>query len=184
MKFRTLEFTINLMLALLLVLSFAFAVSAEDEGPGDEPIIVEPSGDATEIILEDFVPEDSPEGELANSILEAISAVVYLPAAAGIVTVGTSFIKRFTNFPAKFIALTIMTVLWGIYSVAQGLGYETQLDQILDAITQIGFVLVAATGTSIVSAKMYEQSARHNIPVVGFSRHVAELSRASNEANG
>lgn len=141
-----------------------------------------PEGDGVELV--DFVPEDSATGELLNTILEAIAAVVYLPAAAGIVTVGTSAIKRFTDIPAKFIALTIMIVLWGIYSLATGIGYETQLVQVLEALTAIGFVLLGATGTQIVAAKVYEQSVRHNVPMVGYSRHIAEYQRLADEANG
>ena len=137
-----------------------------------------------DIELVDFVPEDTLEGSVINTILEAIAVAVYFPAVSGFVVFGTAVMKRFVPYPSQNIALTIMIILWGIYILATGLGYETQLLEVLDAITEIGYYLLGGTGSAIAAAKIYEGSARHKIPVVGYSRHVAEYQRTAEQAQG
>lgn len=147
---------------LLVPVSHAQDVTPTPEPPPDETIAVDV----------DFVKTGTPFDEVLNSFLVGISGLVYLPGAVGIVTVLTSFTKRFVSMiSANLIALFWMLVFWILYLVTRNLGIDNVLyERTLNGITEVGYVLLFASGTQIVSGWWYQKNREAKVPIVGYSK--------------
>lgn len=153
--------TIAIVLTVMGGMSFAQDVTPTLEPPPDETVAVEV----------DFVETGTPFDDVLNDLARGLAAILYVPSAVGFVTVLTSITKRFLPFSANLIALFWMAVMWGIFALVKGFGIDPVLaESFLKSITELGYVLLAATGTQVVSGWWYRRNRDAGVPVVGFSK--------------
>lgn len=150
-----------------MVLIFQSSVSfAQDETPTPEP-----PPDETIGVEVDFVETGTPFDDVLNNLASGLAAVLYVPSAVGFVTVLTSVSKRFVPFSANLIALFWMAVMWAVFALVKGFGFDPVLaENVLKSITELGYVLLAATGTQVASGWWYQRNKDAGVPIVGFSK--------------
>lgn len=150
---------------LIIVLLFASAtfVLAQDSEPAPIPDISQPI---------DYVATDTALGALVNQILNLLQEYFYIPAAAGFVIMGTGFFGRFIlkTTPAEFIVFGIMAVVFIFYTIAGNIEQTESLQSIVDLVTQLGDVLLAATITGIGSSKLHKSANTNGVAIAGFKR--------------
>lgn len=146
MKRKTLLVTVT-VLALLLLAAPAFA-------QGDTP--------TDPVSLEDALAR----------LLSFITDVTFVPAAAALVTMATSLIKRFVpeTVPAGAIALVAQVVVWVAYVVTGHFGLGEQFSTVLDVGTRILEILLPVILAALGSSGLYSLAKRGNIAVVGYAR--------------
>lgn len=179
------------LLILIILLCLIVPVMAQDETPTPDDVpteVVEPVPDPTEDVLPeppadeivdvniDFVEDGSQTAGVVNTFLNALAKLVYLPSVAGFALVLTSVAKRFLSVPsANVLALIFMTILWALFTVAQSAGIDSvQLDRLLVTVTEMGYTLLALSGTQIATTWLYDKSKAAKAPIIGYSKpHVS-----------
>lgn len=164
-----------LIAILLLIGVFFFAgltTLAQEATTEPEPampieVVDDPAADGS---IEFVVNDGDPLTALVNNLLNVLAVAAYMPSAVGFTLVLTSFTKRVVPFPANLIALAYMLVIWGIFLFVRNLGLEGPFEQNLKYITEIGNVLLAATGTPIATTWLYNKAVAAKVPIVGFSK--------------
>lgn len=149
------------------LLIFQGSVSfAQDNTPTPEP-----PPDETVAVDVDFVETGTPFDDVLNNLARGLAAVLYVPSAVGFVTVLTSISKRFVPISANLIALFWMAIMWAVFALVKGFGVDPILaENVLKSITELGYVLLAATGTQVASGWWYQRNKEAGVPVVGFSK--------------
>lgn len=146
-----------LLIGLLLFGGMTLLAQDSTEIPPDTPV--------------QFIPDDGSAGAgLANDLANVLRVVFYIPSATGLVLVLTSFVKRFVPLSANLIALGFMGVIWLVYIVVNQLGFGSQFEPTLKAITDIGNIMLGLTATPIVTTWFYNQAKAAKVPIVGFSK--------------
>lgn len=159
----------TLLFIIILLGMSAFAVLAQDDEPEVTP---EPLPDETIAVDVSFLETGTTADEPVNKFLNMLAMLVYAPGAVGIVTVLTSITKRFVTFiNANLIALIYFVLFWVLFMAIRNFGFEPEIaEQFLNGITEVGYGLLAITGTQIVSGMWYQKANAASVPIVGYSK--------------
>lgn len=137
-----------------------------------EEVAPEPPADEVFDINIDFVEDGTATSGVVNTFLNALAKLVYLPSVAGFAVVLTSIAKRFLSVPsANVLALIFMSLLWVLFTVAQSAGIDSvELDRLLSTVTELGYTLLALSGTHIASTWLYNKNKAANTPIIGYTK--------------
>lgn len=150
---------------LAIFVLFTGATLAQDS---DADIVVIP--DVAETVV--YVPGSDGLSNVLNSLLNTLYDYFYIPATAGFVVMGTGFLRRLIPVTkiknTEFIVFGIMAVVFIFYTVAGRLEQTETLQMVVDVVTQIGNVLLLATGTGIVTSKLHKSANKNGVAIAGF----------------
>lgn len=153
----------NVVFVLVLVLVFVMPVAAQEL-----PVIPIATG--------------TPVQNMADNLFSLLYNATYLPFAAGLVTILVSLSKRVSylqsvSSPALVMFWTVM--LWVLWTAANEIGYGSQFESVVGALTSLGGMVLGIAVTPMVAGRIYSEAKTQGVSVIGYQRAPVEVAASS-----